>query len=295
VSGIRAEFWIAGTVLLAALLVLSAHLAGNNLEFSQYNTGWNGTSQFFFNLDRYHATMIDSPPQLAAYRANALLLIIAPQRTPTGQETAAYRAFLEQGNTIVLADDFGSGNRILRGISSRVLILPGNLSSIDREYADPYSVAAYRVANESPVRSVSTLLLNRPAPLEGGTPQVMTSVMSWVDANGDRRINSDEAMGKFSVIAKDTIGSGELIVISDPSIFINAMQDPVGTYDNKNLIRDLTTREGPLLIDQMNSRTRDAEGMSEIFHVMRTILPVQVMFFGVLMLAVAISWKKKLL
>jgi hypothetical protein len=295
VSGIRAAFWIAGVVLLAALLVLSAHLAGNTLEFSQYNAGWNGTSQFFSGLDRHHATMISSPSQLAAYRKNALLLIIAPQRNPTSQETAAYRAFLEQGNTIVLADDFGSGSRILRGIGSRILILEGNLSSIDREYADSYTVAAYRVTNESPVRSVSTLLLNRPAPLEGGTPLVMTSIMSWVDANGDRRINSDEMMGKFAVIAKDEIGSGELVVISDPSIFINSMQEPGGTWDNQYLVRDLTTRDGPLLVDQMNSRTRDAEGMSEILHVTKTILPVQVMFLGVLVLAVAVAWRKRLL
>jgi len=102
-------------------------------------------------------------------------------------------------------------------------------------------------------------------------------------------------MGKFAVIAKDEIGSGELVVISDPSIFINSMQDPGGAWDNQYLVRDLTTRDGPLLIDQMNSRTRDAEGMSEILHVTKTILPVQVMFLGVLMLAVAVAWRKRLL
>ena len=292
---IKAAFWIAGIVLLSATLLLAAHLSGNALEFSRYNTGWNGTSAFFSGLDRHRVTDILDPEELAAYRNDSLLLVIAPKRQPTSQETAAYRAFLERGNMIVIADDFGTGNAILKSIGSRIVILPGNLSSIDREYADPYSIVVYRTTNTSPVQSVSALVLNRPAPLEGGEPLIMSSIMSWVDENGDKRINSDEVMGKFPVMAKERIGNGELVVLSDPSIFVNTMQDLDARWDNQRLIQDLVDRTSPVLIDQMNSRTSDTEGMSTMLHVLRTTLSIEIVFVVLLMLFAAVAWRRKLL
>jgi len=290
----RTSFWIAALVLLASALLLTAHLTSNNLEFSQYNTGWNGTSVFFLGLDRHRVTDIIDPAGLAPYRNNTLLLIIAPERLPSVQETAAYRSFLERGNTILLADDFGTGNAILRGIGSRIVILPGNLSSIDRAYNDPYAVVAYPVANVSPVRLISAILLNRPAPLEGGDPLLTSSIMSWIDTNGNKRIDRDEMMGRFAVMAKEKIGGGEIIVLSDPSIFINSMQDPGAKWDNRQLIGNLVDRADPVLIDQMNSRTTGTEGMSTILHVMKTSLSTEIVLIIVLLLIAAVAWRKKL-
>jgi len=290
----RTAFWIAALVLLASALLLTAHLTSNTLEFSRYNTGWNGTSVFFSGLDRHRVTSVLSPADLAPYRNNTLLLIIAPERLPTVQETAAYRSFLERGNIILLADDFGTGNAILRGIGSRIVILPGNLSSIDRAYNDPYAVVAYPVANISPVRQVSAILLNRPAPLEGGEPLVTSSIMSWIDTNGNKRIDRDEMMGRFAVMAHEKSGSGEIIVLSDPSIFINSMQSLDATWDNRKLTDDLVNRADPVLIDQMNSRTTGTEGMSTILHVMKTTLSIEIIFIVVLLVIAAVAWKRKL-
>jgi hypothetical protein len=50
-----------------------------------------------------------------------------------------------------------------------------------------------------------------------------------------------------------------------------------------------------VLVDQMNSRTRDAEGMSGIFHVLRTQFIVEVLFFGFLVLVAAWAWREKIL
>jgi hypothetical protein len=290
---IKTAFWITGFVLLAAALVLVGHLSTNNMEFSQYNGGWNGTSRFFSDLDRHRLTEISEPAQLMSNSTNITLLIIAPWRQPTNQELAGYRAFMEQGNTIVLADDFGTGNAILRGLKSRISILPGNVSSLDREYADPYSVVVYQSSNETPVKNIPSLLLNRPAPLQGGTPLMRTSVMSWVDFNGDRKINNNEVLGTVTVIAADEIGSGRLIVVSDPSIFINSMYD-VDQPDNRFFIQNLVNGNDPVLLDQMNSRTRDAEGPNEILHLIKTRLMIELLFMCVLMLFIAWVWKRKI-
>lgn len=280
-------------VLLASILIFFVHISSNNLEFSQYNTGWNGTSRFFSDIDHHRVERISDPARMARYNLSSTLLIIAPYRRPTTQEISAYRSFLERGNTIIIADDFGTGNEILRGLGSSIFIMPGNLSSIDREYADPYSVVVYHVANETPVENVFSLVLNRPAALEGGTPLMRTSALSWIDLNGDRRINSGEMLGTFDVMASEPLAGGRVIVLSDPSIFINSMADAGDRHDNRLLIQNLVDRNGLLLIDEMNSRTRDAEGMGEILHVIRTTQIIKVVIVGVLVLIVAWMGKRK--
>lgn len=293
VKTIKAAFWFTGLVLLFSALILVGHLSTNTMEFSRYNTGWNGTSQFFSDLDRHRLVEISDSQQLTMYPANATLLIIAPDQNLTEAERVAYRAFLERGNTIILADDFGTGKAILRGIGSRIAIRPGNVSSIDREYADSYSVVAYRSENETPVQNIEKLLLNRAAPLEGGTSLVRTSIMSWIDANGDKRINNNEQLGSFTVIAAEEIGNGRLIVISDPSIFINSMYADNTIGDNQLFIKNLVNGEGPVLIDQTNSRTRDAQGLNEILHVIRTTLLIEIVLFSLLMVVIAWLWRQK--
>jgi hypothetical protein len=119
--------------------------------------------------------------------------------------------------------------------------------------------------------------------------------MSWVDANGDRRINSGEVMGKFAVISAEEISRGRIVVISDPSIFINSMQDLDEKWDNQRLIKDLVDRTSPVLIDQMNSRTSDTEGVSTMLHVLRTTLSIEIVFVVLLMLFAAVAWRRKLL
>ncbi len=290
---IKTAFWIAGLVLLAAALVLVGHLSTNNLEFSQYNSGWNGTSRFFSDLDRHRLVEISEPAQLLSNSTNTTLFIIAPWHQPTDQELSGYRSFIERGNTIILADDFGTGNQILMGLKSRISILPGNVSSLDRKYADPYTVVVYPSGNDTIIDNIPSLLLNRPAPLRGGTPIMQTSVMSWIDRNGDGKINNFEVLGAINVIASDNIGFGRIIVVSDPSIFINSMYD-TEQPNNQLFIHNLVNGNGPLLLDQMNSRTRDTEGLNEILHLIKTRLIIEILFVCVLMLFIAGIWKRKI-
>ncbi len=199
---------------------------------------------------------------------------------------------MERGNTLFLADDFGTGGSILNGLGSGITILEGNLSSIDREYADPYLITVYRRANGSISTSAMVLVLNRPAALDGGEPLFMTSVLSWIDENGNKRIDANEVMGQFPVISEEQIGKGRVVVLSDPSIFINSMLEPDQPGDNQRFIQDLVTTNGTVLIDQMNSRTRDAEGTSEILHVIQTTNSIELLFLGLLLVAAVWAWRR---
>jgi len=238
--------------------------------------------------------MVNSPQDLSPYQNNTLLLVIAPPRKSSDEELVAYHAFIERGNTLFLADDFSKGDAILRGLGSRITILEGNLSSIDRQYSDPQSVVVYGTRNDSIVQSSVSLVLNRPAPLEGGTPLLRSSIMSWIDENRDMRLNDDEMMGQYPVMTEEVIGKGRLVVFSDPSIFINLMQEPDQPGDNRRFVLNLVNNNGMVLVDQMNSRTCDAEGFSEILHLVRTTITIKLMFLALLILAVLWIWRRKM-
>lgn len=287
--------WITGLILVVALFLIIVQLSANDMEFSRDNPGWNGTSSFFSDLDRHHTLEAADSTTLAGQPKNSTLLIIAPKRHPTALELTAYRTFLQEGNRIVLIDDFGTGNEILNGIGSKIRIIPGNLSSLDRRYADPGSVVAYRVTEENEFPLPRDVALNHPASLDGGSPLILTSVLSWVDANGDRRLNSGEEMGTFPVMVTETIGPGEVIVLSDPSIFINSMYHQVENENNRLLIRSLVSSEGPVLIDQMNSRTADDTGFGEILHIIKNTVIIELLILCLIILGMAWAWKQKII
>ena len=80
------------------------------------------------------------------------------------------------------------------------------------------------------------------------------------------------------------------------SVFVNTMQDLDDTWDNKRFISDLIENgEYPIVIDQMNSRTSDTEGMSTMLHVLRTTLSIEIIVVVLLMLSAAVAWRRKLL
>lgn len=290
---IRYASWIAGGVFVAALVLLFLHLSANDMEFSRYNTGWNGASAFFSDLGRDRTIEVFDPGVLDKQPGNATLLILAPHHSPTEREIAGYKAFLAGGHTIILADDFGAGNEILAGIGSRVTITPVNISSLDRQYADPYLIIAYRTQETGPFVMPSEITLNGAALLEGGSPLVLTSVMSWADRNANNRLNAGEEMGTLPVMVQESIGPGRLVVLSDPSIFVNTMYLQPENANNRALIDNLTTQDSFLLIDQMNSRTADAKGLSGILHVVRNTVIIEILIFCLLILGIAWAWRKK--
>lgn len=282
-------------LVIAAAFLCIAHLSGNNMEFSRSNAGWNGTSSFFYDLDRHRTIDITDPAQLSGYAGNTTLFIIAPERSPTSEELESYAAFLRDGNTLVLADDFGTGNSILAGLKSRIAIIPSNLSSLDRMYNEPYSVIVYRAVDGGPFSLPPDITLNHPAHLEGGTPLFLTSVMSWSDNNGDRRYTMGEEMGTFPVMCLDASGPGRIVVVSDPSIFINSMYSQPENENNRLLIHSLVNSGDTLLIDQMNSRTAGGTGLGWILGAIRNSIFIEVFIIIILVLATAWVWNRKIL
>ena len=237
--------------ILITLGVMALHIGTNAADFSRDNIGWDGTSILSGELDARGAERIGDLALLSGY-SDATLLIIAPYKGLSADEKAHYKAFVERGNVLVLADEYGPGGEILDGIGSTIRFANGTLLSIDLEYNDPAMIIAYRTSEAPLVDGVQSVVCNRPAPLVGGEPLLATSAISWIDVVENGRIDANETLGPHAVISRESVGQGEVFVISDPSLFVNAMlQEPM--HDNRRLVSNILG-DRRILVDETNSR-----------------------------------------
>jgi hypothetical protein len=50
-----------------------------------------------------------------------------------------------------------------------------------------------------------------------------SSIASWLDTSGDRLHEAGEPQGPFPILARERMGQGTIVLLSDPSILINGM------------------------------------------------------------------------
>jgi hypothetical protein len=287
-------FTVIGVILLLGASVMFLHLSTTTEEYSRYNVQWNGTSVFYAYAEERGAREIMNLREIPD-TSGAMLLIIAPAGNVSGEDLVQYRSFLLGGNTILLLDDFGTGNQLLEGIGSGIRILSGNLSGIDMEYNTPTSIIVYRDGNSSLLEGVDTLVLNGPAALEGGEALMVTSILSWIDVDGDGRISGDESLDKYGVMARETIGRGELYVFSDPSILINAMMAEEGLRDNRRFVDAVVNEDRQVYLDGKYSGTAAGGAVIALLAIVKSTIIIKIVLLCTLLLLVAYAFKKKVL
>lgn len=291
---IKKPFALVGCILLLLAAVLFVHLATTTEDYSRYNIQWNGTSVLFERAGDLGAVTITDLDDLDAY-PHSRLLLIAPGAAFDDEAIARYRDYVEVGSTLILADDFGTGNQLLAGIGSTIRIQDGNLSSMDAEYSNPHTVLAYRSANSTLTEGVEIVVMNRPASLTGGEILLETSILSFVDANGDLHIDADETLGKHAVAAYERIGGGDLFVIADPSLFINGMLTLGSVRDNQRFVQNILKSNETLLIDQMSSETTAGSAVTDLLAAVKSTTIIKIILICTVLLLVAYAFRRNIL
>lgn len=278
-----------GLILIIAAVILFIHLTTTDTEFSRYNQQWNGTSTFFHELEGRGGQMIEDPKELRTKKGSTLL-VIAPGRRPSSEEGDAYRAFLASGNTMIVADDFGSGNELLQVIGSSIRFERGNLLSLGREFDVASAPIGYPTSDDGLVTGLSKIVFNHPVAVSGGTPLVNTTYLSWIDKDGNGLINRSELLNRYTLVAGERLGDGTLVVIGDASLFINAMQS-LPDCDNSRFLERLMEENS--LVDQVNSRTANAEGPITTFLMVRKTPSLVVVVTAVILAVLAWSCNRR--
>jgi hypothetical protein len=90
--------------------------------------------------------------------------------------------------------------------------------------------------------------LNRPTTVtpNDSTILVRSSNFSYHDTDRDGELDDSETLRSYPVATVEEIGDGDVVIVSDPSLFINSMLD---RPDNRAFIRAVIDPHGMVLLD----------------------------------------------
>lgn len=252
------------TLLLTGLAILLVLLFMGRFYFSEadynlQNTDWNGLSHL---ASATHVTPLYSTASLAGPGSGRTLMIVNPTNSFTKAESTQILAFMHSGGKVVVADDFGNADSLLNDIGSPITIDPVLLCQYENYYVNQTFPIITNISSPY-AQNVRQLVLNHPASLNvTGDVEVLASSSdrSWLDYNGNLLLDSNEQMGTYPVAARTTYAGGELIVISDPDIFVNSMLDK---GDNAAFMSDVFT--GQVAVDV--SHGMDVTPVGSVYYV----------------------------
>lgn len=262
----RPVYPIAAAIIIIAFFISVPLFNSTKEDFSTYNTGWNGCSGLTgASVAGQHQVSIASSLSKELNGTNrGLLVMLNPSKSVpmTDEDVASVRTFVENGGTLLLANDNGNGNALLDGMG-----LGGTVrfnGSLLNDQASQWSGDAFPLittfAPSNLTAGVQTLYFNYATTLDiAGTNGSVTtlassSAASYLTQGASEQANASivATMGAKPVLASLSYGKGTIVLCSDPSVFVNSMLDK---GDNQrlfaNIVGGLTSDPtAPLIFDE---------------------------------------------
>jgi len=220
--------------------------------FGTYNQGWDGTSSF-----RQEATAVGAEPVIATNTTEyqrvdpdaTVAIILSPDSTYSGDDVARIQQFVREGGTLVVAEDFGEQtNPLLSALNTRARVDGRLLRDGQRYYRSSELVVAPDVTPHTLTGPTEQLTLNHGTAVQpsGARVLVNSSSFSYLDTNRNGAIDRDEQLDNYAVVTVEPIGQGRVVVVSDPSVFINTM---LNRPDNRQFARAVLSGHDTALFD----------------------------------------------
>ncbi len=198
----RAPLWFI-LVIVGQLLMATGDARADAADYSPHNFEWQGTSRLFeLAAERGFSIETRSNLDWKKIEKRHILLFLYPTAPIPSEKLVAY---LRGGGRVILADDFGSTAELLEKLGVRRV--PVNGARLSRLHA------------ENPALPIATPLT--PHPLNNGIPELVTNHPAAFDTQLPAIFGFEPAGGALVVAA--TLGRGRIVLISDPSVFINRM------------------------------------------------------------------------
>jgi hypothetical protein len=203
--------------------------------FVQYNTTWDGIRYSLNNLD---ATAVNFSQNNVPTGADKVLICV-PYLPYGDDDLARLKTFANDGGTLMVMDDFGYGNTILAYLNLNCRFAGVPLLDPLYCYKNQWfpEITDFRYAVSKDIKVV--VLNHATALLNSGNSQVIawSSTSSYLDQNGNGAFDNGDLQGPLPVAAKIPLGTGSVILVSDPSILLNSM---LIKDDNLSFIKSLT-------------------------------------------------------
>ena len=260
-----------GAIAIAVVLLIismAAPIVSTSADFSIFNSGWNGTSKLAILTYKAGKFVPDFQirstgteititqlglDEIKLDPATSALIVIGPGKAFTSSEGQIVGDFVRNGGELLLADDFGTGNSLLSAMGAVSQFSNQLVMDLSFEKQPEFSVV-YDLRTDPSTENVSTLLLNYPSSLTiSGDTEIIasSSIASWLDTNGNRLQEWGEPRGPFPITARERLGTGEILLLSDPSVLINGMADQMdnGIF-GANLIDEVCNGRTAVFFDE---------------------------------------------
>jgi len=263
---------------------MTAPVVSTTTDFSIYNSDWNGVSDLailtyragkFAPTFEVRTTGTEiSVAHLGLERisldpATSALVIIGPTKSFSAADGTIVGDFVRNGGRLLLADDFGTGNTLLEKMNATSRFSKYLVMDLAYEKKPEFSVC-FDIRPDPVTKNISTVLLNYPSSIivNSTTTQAFaySSVASWLDTNNDRDQEWGEPRGPFPIMARERMGEGEILLLSDPSVLINGMS---GYMNNSalgaNLINEVSAERSEVFFDESHRNYFDPVSITTEF------------------------------
>lgn len=255
---------------IAVVLALAVAGSTSGATFGTYNPSWDGTAEFRSMAEGTGADR-EIARNASVYRTSqpngTLVVVLSPEQAYDERESAAVRSFVRDGGTLLVAEDFGpNGNRLLRDVGARARF-DGDRLRDERNYEhSPALPTASAVGSRPYTRDVESVGLNHATAISGnvtenetagaaangtangtnGSVLVESSPYAYLDSNGNGDLDDEETLSSSPVVTVEPVGEGQVIAVSDPSLFINTMLERA---DNRAFARNLYETHDRVVLD----------------------------------------------
>ena len=205
--------------------------------YSVFNPDWNGLSKFAGLLYKEGKQPTPLLGPLDSYSlSGGTLMIVGPDVDYTPDEIKTIKKFVEDGNTLFIADDFGTANEILRGLNLPMGISKYPLRDFFYEVDDRFLITV-RISDPVLGKGVDKVVTSDPS-------AVIVTRKGEVYTSGTAMINFHRRA--YPILAMTRYGRGRVIVLSDPDILRNNLFE-----ENYPFLRNLVNYiPGPVYIDE---------------------------------------------
>ncbi len=281
------------TAVLIIALILTVWFLPSNEDFRVDNPFWNGIKNI---RAEYQVQPLDSLANLPSSPDGATLLVI-PYLSCTSTELEHLNYFVSRGGRLIIADDYGHGNEILADLGLEARFSGQVLLDPLINYKNKHFPRIVHLHPDPLTENTDELVFNHATSLINITDDnalALSSPFSFLDYNGDGTREDVEPTGPLPVISRHELGDGEVILISDPSIFINSM-DTIA--DNEGLIQNIAATASVLYVDQSHLTSSDLHRTKSWLQQVREILSTPIVTAGLVLAAIVAAlipiWYKK--
>jgi len=216
-----------------------AYMIPSTDNYSPENPFWNGLKTLENIVNPVQITSITQLKQIINPKQTAIL-ILGPEKPFTTQETQTIKKILEKGAIVLVADDFGQANTLLEQLEIPCKFTQKMLIDPVFYYKNPRLPKIFHIEKTPWTKNIEELTLNYATTLNITSSEIKilanSSEYSYLDINMNNQWDPEEPKGRQPILAQANIGEGTLLLLSDPSIFINSM---INKSDNAQLLKNI--------------------------------------------------------